>query len=74
MKRETTLTPHQAAQRLHVGMSRLYALLYSGKLRASKHGNRWVVPESAVAERQRQVEGFQRLQGASAYHSEARNA
>ena len=74
MKQETTLSPQQAAQKLRVGMPRIYSLLYSGKLRASKRGNRWAIPESAVAERLRQVEGFQKLHGASAYDGERRNA
>jgi excisionase family DNA binding protein len=65
MSAEKTLSPRQAALKLHVGMQRLYALLYSGKLRATKQGNRWVIPESAVAERSRQVEEFQKLHGAA---------
>ena len=74
MKNEAMLSPREAAQRLNIGMQRLYALLYSGKLRASKRGNRWAIPAGAVAERERQVEGFQRLHGASGYDREARNA
>lgn len=73
MKSEAMLSPRQAAQKLNIGMQRLYALLYSGKLRASKHCNRWTIPESAVAERLRQVVGFQKLQGASAYDGEVHN-
>jgi len=61
---EKTLTPRQAALMLNVGMQRLYALLYSGKLQATKEGNRWVIRESAVTERLRQVAEFHKLQGA----------
>lgn len=67
MKQDKTLNPREAAKRLGVGMPRIYALLYSGKLRAVKHGTRWAIPEHAIEERLRQVGQFQELQGASAY-------
>ena len=67
MTGEKMLSPRQAAQKLNIGMQRLYALLYSGKLRATKQGNRWVIAESAIADRLRQLEDFQKLQGACAY-------
>lgn len=67
MAREKTLNPREAAQRLKIGMQRLYMLLYSGKLRATKQGRRWAIPESAVVERLHQVAEFQKLHGASAY-------
>jgi excisionase family DNA binding protein len=67
MTGEKMLSPRQAAQKLNIGMQRLYALLYSGKLRGTKQGNRWVITASAVAERFQQVEEFQKLRGACAY-------
>jgi excisionase family DNA binding protein len=67
MTGEKTLSPRQAAQKLNIGMQRLYALLYSGKLRGTKQGNRWIITASAVAERLQQIDEFQRLHGACAY-------
>ena len=63
MKSETELTPSEAAQRLQIGMQRLYDLLHSGKLRAVKRGTRWAIPESAIVERQFRVQQFAQLQG-----------
>lgn len=64
-KTEIELTPAQAAQRLCIGVQRLYDLLHSGKLRGVKRGTRWVVPESAIVERRKRVQQFARLQGIS---------
>lgn len=66
MAKEKMLNPREAAQRLNVGLQRLYVLLYNGKLRAEKVGNRWMIPPSAITERLRQVQTFRKLQGASA--------
>ncbi|MGB6788286.1 MAG: helix-turn-helix domain-containing protein [Candidatus Acidiferrales bacterium] len=66
MAKEKMLNPREAAQRLNVGLQRLYVLLYSGKLRAEKQGNRWMIPASAITERQQQVRTLRELQGASA--------
>jgi excisionase family DNA binding protein len=62
---EIELTPNEAARRLSIGVQRLYDLLHSGKLRAFKRGARWVIPESAILERQKQVRKFAELQGIS---------
>jgi len=64
-KSEIELTPSQAAQRLRVGVQRLYDLLHSGKLRAVKRGTRWAIPERSILDRQKQVQQFARLQGIS---------
>ena len=66
MAKEKMLNPREAAQRLNVGLQRLYVLLYSGKLRAEKQGNRWMIPASAITERLQRVKTFRELQGASA--------
>jgi len=66
MTKERMLNPREAAQRLNIGLQRLYVLLYSGKLRANKQGNRWMIPASAITERLQQVKTFRELQGASA--------
>jgi len=63
MRSEIELTPNEAAQRLHIGIQRLYDLLHSGKLRAIKRGTRWAIPESAIVERQLRVRQFAQLQG-----------
>jgi excisionase family DNA binding protein len=47
------LGPREAALRLGVGMARVYALLWCGKLPATKLGNRWAIPESAIEARLR---------------------
>ncbi len=62
-KDEIELTPSEAAQRLRIGVQRLYDLLHSGKVRATKRGTRWAIPESAVAERRHHVEKLAKLQG-----------
>jgi excisionase family DNA binding protein len=67
MTGEKTLSPRQAAQKLNIGMQRLYALLYSGKLRGTKQGNRWAITAGAVAERLQRIKEFQKLQGACPY-------
>ncbi|HVB59185.1 MAG TPA: helix-turn-helix domain-containing protein [Candidatus Acidoferrales bacterium] len=66
MAKEKMLNPREAAQRLNVGLQRLYVLLYSGKLRAEKQGNRWMIPASAITERLQRMKTFRELQGASA--------
>jgi excisionase family DNA binding protein len=60
---EFEVTPSEAARRLSIGVQRLYDLLHSGKLRAFKRGTRWAIPESAIAERKKQVQKFAELQG-----------
>jgi excisionase family DNA binding protein len=51
MSQEKVLNPREAARRLGVGMPRIYALLWSGKLPAKKQGNRWVISVGAVESR-----------------------
>jgi len=46
-----SLTPAEAAQTLRVGRNFLYDLLHSGKLRATKKGNQWRIPERSIQER-----------------------
>jgi len=58
MSSEKTLSPGQAARKLGVGLQRVYSLLYSGKLRATKQRNRWLIPESVITERLQWVEKF----------------
>jgi excisionase family DNA binding protein len=52
-----TLNPREAARRLGVGMPRIYALLWSGKLQATKQGNCWLIPASAVEARLKAQQG-----------------
>ena len=51
MAKDKTLNPREAAQQLGIGMPRIYALLWSGKLSATKQGNRRLIPVSAVESR-----------------------
>jgi len=46
-----SLTPAEAAQALGVGRNFLYDLLHSAKLRATKKGNQWRIPERSIQER-----------------------
>ena len=46
-----SLTPAEAAQALGVGRNFLYDLLHSGKLRATKKGKQWRIPERSIQER-----------------------
>ena len=51
MAKNKSLNPREAAQQLGIGMPRVYALLWSGKLPATKQGNRWLIPVSAIESR-----------------------
>ena len=51
MKASKTVSPREAAVRLGCGMKRIYELLYSGKLAASKRNNHWLIRGSAIEER-----------------------
>lgn len=53
MSVEKFLTPREAAVALSVGMTRVYALLYSGQLEGRKadDGANWLIPASAIQER-----------------------
>lgn len=50
---EREITTKEAAIRLGVNLSHLYALLWAGKLKGERRSGRWFVPESAVADRLR---------------------
>jgi len=41
--KESVLTPREAAQRLRIGLDSVYALIWSGKLRAKKVEGRWLI-------------------------------
>ena len=56
MAREKTYSPFEASERLGIGMNRVYALLWSKKLKATKEGRTWVITESAINERLAQVQ------------------
>jgi excisionase family DNA binding protein len=51
MARERMMNPREAAQQLGVGMARIYALLWSGKLAATKQGNRWLISARTIEAR-----------------------
>ena len=51
MKYGKTLTPREAAVVLGCGMKRLYELLYSQKIQATKTNDRWAIPASAIESR-----------------------
>lgn len=43
----------EAARKLRIGVDRLYALLWSGKLPGRKVDGQWRIPEAAVEERRK---------------------
>jgi len=45
------LSPREAAVRLGITLNAVYALLWAGKLAASRSQNRWLVSSAAVEER-----------------------
>ncbi|HEV2206364.1 MAG TPA: helix-turn-helix domain-containing protein [Candidatus Acidoferrales bacterium] len=52
MSTNAMLSPAEAARLLKIGMTRIYALLYAGQIKAHKNADgTWSIPESAVAER-----------------------
>jgi excisionase family DNA binding protein len=53
MKQENELTPVEAARRLGIGLDYLYALLWTGKLKARKIAGRWRIPVAEVEARLR---------------------
>ena len=57
MVSEKTLNPREAARRLGVGMPRIYALLWSGKVPATKQGNRWLIPVGVIEARVKLQQG-----------------
>ena len=55
MKKVEFLSPREAAIRLHIGLNAVYALLWAGKLQATRSDNRWQIPYSAVDDRIRKA-------------------
>ena len=55
MKKVEFLSPREAAIRLHIGLNAVYALLWAGKLQATRSDNRWQIPCSAVEDRIRKA-------------------
>ena len=51
-----TVTPAEAARTLSIGRNFLYDLLHSGKLRATKRGKQWRIPERSIQERLERLE------------------
>jgi excisionase family DNA binding protein len=51
MQTGKTLTPREAAVRLGCGMKRLYELLYSQKIAASKRKGRWQIESETIEAR-----------------------
>jgi len=51
-----TLTPRQAAIRLGCGMKRLYELLYSQKIPATKRKGRWLIASETIEARLKERE------------------
>jgi excisionase family DNA binding protein len=51
MKERNEIPARQAAQRLGVGLSYLYHLVWTGKLPAHKQDGRWFIPTTAVEAR-----------------------
>ena len=60
MKHDKTLTPREAAVVLGCGIERLYELLYSQKIAATKTNDRWVIPASSIESRLQQREAQRR--------------
>ncbi len=56
MKHSKMLTPREAAVVLGCGMKRLYELLYSQKIQATKTNDRWAIPASAIESRLKERE------------------
>jgi excisionase family DNA binding protein len=55
MKKIEYLSPRDAAIRLGIGLNAVYALLWAGKLQATRSDNRWQIPCSAVEDRIRKA-------------------
>lgn len=56
MSNEKILTTKEAAQILGVHQSRIYALIDSNRLKATRFGKSWIIKESDLAEvRERKV-------------------
>jgi excisionase family DNA binding protein len=52
-KTTTDRTPREAAQRLKVELGYVYHLLWSGRLPGVQRNGRWLIPEAAIAEREK---------------------
>jgi len=55
MKKVEFLSPREAAIRLGIGLNAVYALLWAGKLQATRANNRWQIPCAAVEDRIRKA-------------------
>lgn len=51
MKRKDEMTPIEAARTLGIGLDYLYALLWTGKLKAEKVAGRWRIPAGEIEAR-----------------------
>jgi excisionase family DNA binding protein len=51
MDKEQQLTPREAAKRLGVRLDYVYALIWVGKLQASRKDGRWLVSATSVRRR-----------------------
>ena len=51
MSKKKELTAVEAARRLGIGLDYLYSLIWTGKLKGRKAGDRWLIPASAVKAR-----------------------
>jgi excisionase family DNA binding protein len=56
MEMEKAMSPRQAALKLGINLHRLYMLIYSGKVPATKTDGRWLISETAVNERLQRLE------------------
>lgn len=51
MAKKTELTAVEATRKLGVGLDYVYSLIWTGKLKGRKAGDRWLIPTSAVKAR-----------------------
>ncbi len=56
MQSGKTLTPREAAVRLGCGMKRIYELLYSQKIPATKRKGRWLIASDVIEARLKERE------------------
>jgi len=63
MKQSSALTPRKAAQTLRIGLDSVYALIWSGKLRAKKVEGRWMINAWDVDARRRNREAHRGTTG-----------
>ena len=56
MLRVEGMTPRQAAQRLGIGLHRLYELIWEGRVSAQRVDGRWLLDKKAVEQRLKERE------------------